>query len=131
MHIGRFNQETIVGILLGEIKPEKIASLCENASKCPYCTLFSHSTGTVLGLYVIPKNHCWWLEWVEKEPHETLGLDRAKVFFTHAVSASSPWSRGEVQAMCDKAPCGASCLECTMYTKKCPGCPATVHYLED
>jgi hypothetical protein len=130
MSISPSSNETIVGILLGQIKTENVTKLCETVSKYPYCTSFSHSSDTVLGLYVIPKNHCWWLEWVEQEPQETLGLDKAEVFFIQAILTSSPWSRGEVQAKLEKAPYGANCLECAMYTKKCLGCPGTQYFLD-
>jgi hypothetical protein len=122
------NKETIVGILLGEIIPDKAAALCEIAIKCPYCSSLSQSAGTILGLYVIPKENRWWLEWVKQEPTDTLGLLKAEVYFTQRILASSPWSRGEIQSILEKAPCEANCLECIMYLKKCPGCPATQHF---
>ena len=125
------HKETVVGILLGKTTPERATRLAEISCMCPYCTSFSQSEGTILGLYVIPKNHNWWLEWVKQEPQETLGLQKAEVFFTQAIVASSPWSRGEVHAILDQAPCGANCPDCKMYTKKCPGCPATQHFRGD
>ena len=120
-----------LGILLGETEPENATRLTKTASMCPYCTSFSCSSGTILGLYVIPRNHSWWLQWVKEKPQETLGLQKVEIFFARTNMASSPWSRGEVQAILELAPCGANCLDCTMYKGKCPGCPATRHFLEE
>lgn len=120
---------TLVSLLLGETTPSKARSLAEVYSHCPYCVSFSNSDGTVVGLFAIPGDQRWWLEWVVEHPQETLGLQRAEVFFARQVEASSPWSRGEVQAILKQAPCGANCPECTLYRGKCPGCPATQYFL--
>jgi hypothetical protein len=127
----REDMEVVIGILVGEADEETALRLVETGSKCPYCACFTQSEGTIVALYAIPKEQRWWLKWVEKKPTATLGLREAEIFFPRAIAASSPWSREEVEAVSDRAPCGAMCLECTMYQGLCPGCPATRYFLGD
>jgi hypothetical protein len=121
--------DVLVGVLLGETTPERASRLAEIFHPCPYCASFAIAGGTVVGLYAMPADHGWWLEWVEEQPQETLGLERAEVLFAQHVTAASPWSRGEVQPTQEHSPCGAACPECPNYRQECPGCPATQYYL--
>lgn len=121
--------DTLVGVLLGQTTPERASRLAEMFRPCPYCASFAATGGTILGLYAIPADHAWWLEWVEHSPEETLGLQRAEVFFARQVGATSPWSRGEIQPIQERGPCGADCRECPHYCQRCPGCPATQYFL--
>lgn len=125
----RKQKEAIIGLLLGEVTTHKKAKLiADTYAQCPYCVSYISAGCTVIGVFSIPQDHQWWLEWVAKNPEETLGLRCAEVFFTKKVEASSPWSRGEAKASIEKAPCGADCEECFRYQKECGGCPATRHY---
>ena len=120
----------LVGVLLGEAPTAAKAALMANRYRqCPYCVSFASADVTVVAVYAIPPDHRWWLEWVEKQPQETLGLERAEVFFAQQVRASSPWSRGDVEAKLERGPCGADCQDCSHYHKECTGCPATQHFV--
>lgn len=122
-------KSTLVGVLLGEAPtPARAQRIAEIFQPCPYCVSYSSAGCTVLGVFVIPPDHRWWLEWVAERPEETLGLKCAEVFFTQRIAASSPWSRGEVKPHLERAPCGADCRECPRYRQGCEGCPATVHW---
>lgn len=121
--------DLLVGILLGGTTPQRAERLAEIFCPCPYCASFAIAGGTVMGLYVLPADHGWWLEAIEERPQETLGLERAEVLFARHFTATSPWSRGEVQPIGEKGPCGAACPECPNYRQKCPGCPATQYYV--
>jgi len=83
----------------------------------------------VTGVFSMPPDYHWWLQWVAEAPEETLGLESAAVHFPKAVEALSPWARGEARPNLEQAPCGADCRECPRYGKECEGCPATVYYL--
>jgi len=119
-----------VGVLIGDSPTDtKAASIADTYRKCPYCVSYASARRTVVGLFSLPPDHRWWLEWVADDPEGTLGLQRAEVFFAQAVEALSPWSRGEVKPSLERAPCAADCRDCPRYRDQCGGCPATRHYL--
>ncbi len=120
----------IVGVLLGEASTAtKATRLAGCYRPCPYCVSFSSAGRAVIGVFALPPEQRWWLEEIEKRPGETLGLDRAEAFFARQVEATSPWSRGEVEPSGELSPCGSDCSSCPAYRERCPGCPATRHYL--
>ena len=124
------NAKPLVGLLLGEAPtPEKAATIVERYGACPYCVSFSCAGCTTVGVYTVPADHRWWLEWAAADPHHTLGLKRAELFVAQDVRAESPWSRGEVRGDRQRAPCDAVCLECPKYHGPCKGCPATQYHL--
>jgi hypothetical protein len=127
-------QETtpLVGVLLGYAPtPEKALEIAETHRKCPYCVSYRSAGRSVTGVFVVPHEHRWWLQWVADAPQEALGLESATLFFPQAVEASSPWARGAVSPSMDQAPCEIDCSECSWYKKDCQGCPATRYYLSD
>lgn len=123
-------RRALVGVLLGEtFTPTKAALIADNYRQCPYCVSYVSVGCTVIGVFSLPPDHRWWLEWVTEHPEETLGLKRAEVFFTQQIEASSPWTRGDVKPHLEQAPCGTDCRECPRYHKECEGCPSTRHYV--
>lgn len=122
-------EQALVGVLLGEASTRAQAALISSRyHSCPYCVSLVSAGHTVIGVFSIPPDQRWWLEWVAEHPNETLGLERAEVFFTQKVTASSPWSCGKVSPTLEQAPCGADCQECPAYHTRCGGCPATQHH---
>ena len=120
----------MVGILIGQAKtPNDARAMADAGLKCPYCAYSASNELTLVGVYVIPPDQQWWLEWVEESPDETLGLKEASVFFPEGIKADSAWSRGEVRPSLAQAPCGANCPECQQYNDRCRGCPATRHFV--
>lgn len=120
----------ITGILVGEaLFPEKAGLLAEKYFQCPYCMLFTRAESFLVGVFALPEDHQWWLKYIEKDPEAILGLKTAAAFFTQDVRASSPYSRGEVNPVLEKAPCGSSCERCPLYQRECKGCPAT-HFVQ-
>jgi hypothetical protein len=121
-----------VGVLIGDSPIDtKATAIADTYRKCPYCVSYASAGRTVVGLFSVPPDHRWWLQWVADDPEGTLGLQRAEVFFAQAVEALSPWSRGEVKPSLERAPCAADCPDCPRYRHQCAGCPATRHYLVD
>jgi hypothetical protein len=120
---------SLVAVLLGQAPTGAEAGrLAKRYCVCPYCVSLTANGNTIIGLYKVPQDHRWWLEWVVDHPSETLGLKCAELFFAQQITAASPWSRGAVVAEQDRAPCGADCQECQVYRQKCDGCPATRYY---
>ncbi|OGU60376.1 MAG: hypothetical protein A2V66_11560 [Ignavibacteria bacterium RBG_13_36_8] len=125
-------KESIIGILIGEAPDNNKASSIVNIyKKCPYCFSYSINGKIIQGIYTLPPDHKWWLNWVADEPMETMGLKKADVFFSRKIKATSQWLRGEATPTQQKAPCGAQCWECSKYLKECKGCPATLYHLSE
>jgi len=126
----REKMKPLVGVLLGDaLTPTKAASIADRYSQCPYCVCYTSAGCMVIGVFSLPSDHRWWLEWVAENSEGTLGLKYAEVFFTQGVEASSSWARGEVRPNLKQAPCGADCPECSKYREACDGCPATHNYV--
>ena len=120
----------VVGILLGNTNTsEKAAEMAETFRPCPYCVSYQSSGNTLIGVFVIPEDHKWWLESVAENPEGTMSLKSAEAFFPEAIDASSPWSRGEVEPILEQAPCSAECQKCPVYENPCQGCPSTRDYI--
>jgi hypothetical protein len=72
----------LAGILLGitatSTTAKKIAGFFR---KCPYCAFCTHIGCTLIGTFSLLYHHRWWLSAIAKHPRETVGLDRAEVFF--------------------------------------------------
>jgi len=123
-------KDTVTAILVGDAcTPEKSASIVDRYKVCPYCSSFYNSGKNVLGLFTIPKENKWWLNWVAELPAETMGLKSAAVFYTGKVKANCSWLKGELVPTQQKSPCGAQCWECSKYLGECKGCPATLYFL--
>lgn len=119
----------LVGVLMGEAStPGRARFIAEQYRPCPYCVLLANLECALIGIFSLPEEQRWWLEWVADHPHETLGLRRAEVFFTTRVMVSGPWARGEICAQLERAPCGAECRTCPLYRGPCGGCPATAFH---
>jgi hypothetical protein len=120
----------LVGVLLGNAETAaESALIAAKHLECPYCVSYWSAGRTVMGLFSIPPEYRWWLQWVADDPQGTLGLRRAEVFFTDKIGALSPWARGGVKPELVQAPCGAQCPDCPKYRKECRGCPSTQYYL--
>jgi hypothetical protein len=127
----RKQSKSISGILIGKTsKSSKAKAIAGFFRKCPYCAFCTHDGCTLIATFSLPHHHRWWLSSIQKHPQETVGLDRAEVFFTKYIEVSSPWKSGAVKPRLKKAPCGADCQKCPVYRKKCPGCIATKCYLD-
>jgi hypothetical protein len=121
------SRPTICALLVGEAATEEKATrIAANSRACPYVALYESSGNFVMGVFVLPGSKQWWIE-VPAEQPELLGLEKAAVFITDQIGASSPWSRGMVSPELEIAPCGTDCGQCSALGQGCDGCPATVY----
>lgn len=124
-------QKSIVGILLGKAHTTAQAkSITKWLLRCIYCVSCSHEGCLVIAVVAIPQPHRWWFESIAEHPKETVGLQRAEVFFAQHIKAASQWSSGRVKPILKRAPCGAECHGCSEYRNRCRGCQATKYYLK-
>ena len=119
----------LVGVLLGYAgTSQKAVEIAGIFRGCPYCVSLRATGRSLAAVYAIPPEHRWWLHWAADFPQETLGLENAAIFFPMEVEALSPWARGKVDPVLEKAPCRADCSGCSKYDQVCPGCPATKYF---
>ena len=120
-------EKLICALLLGEadrVAIEKIAELYKN---CPYVDFMATTEKELFATFFLPEAQKWWIEYVEKEPKETFGFEKAKATFMDVVHYPKrlkmrlPRRKGKI------SPCGADCGSDPVYAK-CLGCPATVYY---
>ncbi len=118
----------ICAVLLGNAATPALAEAfaCDSRG-CPYVASYTAIGTAVMGLYVLPAGKRWWIEYPQEHP-EVLGLQKAEVFITDRIEASSRWSLGQVEPVLETAPCGTDCVTCPHYQQRCMGCPATVFY---
>jgi hypothetical protein len=108
----------------------KAAGISRFFEKCPFCVFSTSKDNTIFTVLAVPFDHKWWVQSISDHPKDTVGLEKAEVFYPENIEVASPWSIGEVKPELDKPPCGAECLTCRVYKKACPGCPATKHYVK-
>jgi hypothetical protein len=118
------DQEGVVcAVLIGNAPTEVAAEqVARNSQGCPYVAMYAATGRMVVGVFALPASKRRWIEIPQERP-ELLGLQKAAVFVTEGIEASSPWSRGEVRPVLQLAPCGTDCRPCPLYRA---GCPATV-----
>ncbi len=110
----------LLGVMLGRAENEDDAkSICSLFDDCPYSVMNVLKETMLVLLFSIPEDHKWWLEGVENEPKETLGLSEVEVFFSEHFD---DLSRKIVSR--EEPPCGTDCNKCKCYMEKCRGCPS-------
>jgi len=109
---------------------KKAAAVSEFFEKCPFCVFSTNKDNTLFTVLTVPHDHKWWVESISEHPKDTVGLEKAEVFYPDSIEVTSPWSSGQVRLNQKKPPCGAECLTCHVYKKECPGCVATIHYIK-
>lgn len=121
--------EKLIPVLLeGEAKSANTANkIAEAYQGCPYVAFMATKNNQVFITYFLLEKQRWWVEYIEKKPQTTLGLEKAnltfpeKLFFPNKMKLRLPKKRTE------PSPCNSDCAKCPAYDK-CLGCPATIHY---
>lgn len=123
-------QKLICAFLLGEAKGNAAArKIAESYRNCPYVYFMATREKILFTAFFLPEEQRWWIEYVEKKPRETFGLEKAKVTFMGIVNYPNKL-RMRLPKRKDKiSPCGSDCGADPVYKKgRCLGCPATVYY---
>jgi len=123
-------EKLICALLFGEAeekaKAEKIANSYRN---CPYTDFMATRGKELFATFFLPAEQRWWIEYVEKKPKETFGLEKAKVTFVDTVLHPKTLKMRLPEKKGKTSPCGADCGSDPLYERgRCPGCPATVYY---
>ena len=66
----------------GKAEAGKIA---ESYKNCPYVNFMATREKELFATFFLPAGQGWWIEYVEKKPKETFGLQKAKVTFVDVV----------------------------------------------
>jgi len=125
---GAMEKKLICAIFFGEAETRKKAEqIAESYQKCPYIHLMATKEKQLFATFFLPEKQRWWIEYVEKKPHETFGLEKAKVIFADFVQYPEKLEMRVPEKPLKISPCGGCCAACPAY-EKCLGCPATTFY---
>ena len=120
-------EKLVCALLQGEAGTSTIERIAKSYKNCPYIDFMATTRTELFATFFLPEAQKWWIEYVEKKPKETFGLEKATVTFMDVIHYPKrlkmrlPKKRGKI------SPCGADCSSDPIY-KKCLGCPATVYY---
>jgi len=114
--------------LFGEAETEtKVKQIAESYQNCPYINFMATKGTQLFAIFFLPLEQKWWIEYVEKKPKETFGLEKAKVTFADAIQYPRQLKMRLPKKLQKISPCGGNCEVCPTY-EKCLGCPATIFY---
>jgi hypothetical protein len=110
-----------------EEKAEKVAKSYRN---CPYVSLMATKGTQLFATFFLPERQRWWIEYVEKKPRETFGLEKATVTFADSIYHPKPTKMRLPKKKTEISPCESDCRKCAAY-ERCSGCPATIFYKQE
>lgn len=120
-------------LLFGEAKTDdKAEKIAISYRNCPYIHLMATKKKIDRSIdhrstFFLPEKQRWWIEYVEKSPKTTFGLERAKVTFVDQVQHPQHRSMRLPEIAQESSPCGANCRTCSA-NDRCLCCPATIFY---
>ena len=125
-------QAKLIGILIAKMESEEKAA--KNAGKmknCPRLLASGTNSSTYYGVFIIPFEKRWWLEYPVEHP-EVMGAEKIELLLVENTITPSefkhvlPESKGRI------SPCGSDCGNCPMRQEyNCDGCPATLYYYNE
>lgn len=120
-------EKLICALFSGTAKStHRARQIAESYQNCPYVYLMTTKGDQLFATFFLPEEQKWWIEYVEKKPRETFGLEKASVTFADALYWPAKLSMRLPKRLKELSPCGANCLSCAAY-RRCLRCPATVH----
>jgi len=124
-------KKLICALLVGEAETkEKAKQIAESYQNCPYIRLMSTKEKQMFATFFLPEKQRWWIEYIEKKPKQTFGLEKAKVTFVDNVQYPQKLKMRLPKTPQKISPCGANCEGCPA-NEKCLCCPATIFYKHD
>jgi hypothetical protein len=123
------SDKILCAMFRGSTKTELKAQMIVNKFKnCPYVYFVAKKLREVYGIYMIPENMKWWLDYIEEFPgDETLGLEEVTFIYFDDVRHPNLFEIKLPSKLKEIAPCGSNCGTCPQHGS-CPGCPATIYF---
>ena len=121
-------EKLICVLLFGEGENEdKTNQIADNYKDCPYVNFMATKGREIYSIYFLPEKQKWWIEFIEKNPQKTLGLNKAQLFFIENLQYPKRMKLHLPKNLLEISPCGANCENCPS-SEKCTCCPATAYY---
>ena len=116
-------------LVFGEAKTRKKAEHIAKSyyRNCPYTKFVATKGNQLFATLFLPEEHSWWIEYVEENPKDTVGLEKARVTIVDNIYYPEKLKMRLPKKPQDISPCGSNCKNCPLYGK-CSGCPATIFY---
>jgi hypothetical protein len=123
-------EKLIPAILEGEAKSVEITNkIAKSYQNCPYVAFMATVKNQVHIVYFLPEKQRWWVEYIEKKPQNTLGLEKVKLIFPQKLYFPKKMKMRLLKNKAELAPCNADCSKDPVYiTGQCLGCPSTIYY---
>ena len=119
----------LIGILIAKMESEEEAA--KNADKmknCPRLLASGTNSSTYYGVFIIPSEKRWWLEYPVEHP-EVLGAEKIKLHLIENLITPIDFELELPKVKERITPCGSDCMQCPMREEyNCDGCPATVYH---
>ena len=121
-------EKLMCALLFGEAETEKKAKhIAKSYENCPYINLIATKENQLFATFFLPEKQRWWIEYIEKKPRETFGMEKARVTMVDTVQHPKQLKIRLPKKLQKFSPCGSNCGICPAY-EKCLGCPATILY---
>ena len=121
-------KKLICGLLFGEGETVEITNrIAESYRDCPYVNFMATKGRELYSIYFIPEKQKWWIESIERNPRETLGLNKVRLNFMESLHYPKRMNLRLPKKLLELSPCGANCGLCPS-SEKCTCCPATIYY---
>lgn len=121
-------EKLICALLFGEAETRnKAEQIAESYKNCLYIYLMTTEENRLFATFFLPKRQRWWIEYVEKKPRETFGLEKARVTFPSDVQYPEQLEMRLPEKLQETSPCGSNCGTCPAHDK-CLCCPATTFH---
>jgi hypothetical protein len=121
-------EKLICGIINGQAEtPQKAKKIAESYKNCPYVTFLATDNSKFYAVYFLPKRQKWWINYIEKKPQKTLGLEKAEIHYPDNIQHPKTLKMRLPKKKHGIAPCGADCSKCSS-NSRCLCCPATIYY---
>lgn len=128
MEAERLKENLLCALLVGKAESrDKAVQTAERYQNCPYICLMATKDNQLSAVSALPEKQKEWIEYIEKKPEETLGLEEAKVTIADEVYHSDMLQIHLPEKRQKISPCASNCETCPTY-KRCLGCLATVFY---
>jgi len=121
-------EELICGIITGQAEtPQKVKKIANAYKNCPYVAFMSTKNNKLYAIYFLPKRQKWWIDYIQKKPQETFGLEKAEIYYPDNVQHPKTLKMRLPKKKQKIAPCGSDCEKCPA-NNRCLCCPATIFY---
>lgn len=110
-------ERLVCALLFGEAKTrKKVEHIAKSYYKnCPYTQFVATRENRLFATFVLPERHRWWVEYLEENPKETIGLEKAEVTIVDNVYCPEQLKMRLPEKPQKISPCESNCKNCPLW----------------